>query len=81
MKDFRGKEASLESSKGFYMGHKVSPSKIQACKHAKFEPLISRAAIASAKRSNILSSKHRGLERSAAQAVASKVHRNGFPFF
>ena len=51
---------------------KASPSKIQAYKHAKFESLIPRATIASAKRSNILSSKHRGLERSAAEAVACK---------
>ena len=52
---------------------KASPSKIQAYKHAKFESLIPRATIASAKRSNILSSKHRGLERSAAEAVACKL--------
>ena len=50
----------------------MSPSEIQAYKHAKFETLNSRAAIASAKRSNILSSKRRGLERSAAEAVAYK---------
>ena len=50
----------------------VSTSKIQAYKHAKFESLILKAAKASAKRSNILSSKHRGLERSAAEAVACK---------
>ena len=31
------------------------------------------AAIASAKHSNILSSKHRGLQRSAAEAVACKL--------
>ena len=52
---------------------RASPSKIQAYKHAKFESLIPRATIASAKRSNILSSKHRGLERSAAEAVACKL--------
>ena len=51
---------------------KASPSKIQAYKHAKFEYLIPRATIASAKRSNILSANHRGLERSAADAVACK---------
>ena len=52
---------------------RASPSKIQAYKHAKFESLIPRATIASAKRSIILSSKHRGLERSAAEAVACKL--------
>ena len=56
----------------FLQGQQVSHSKIQAYKHAKFESLIPRSEIASAKRSNILSSKHRGLERSVAEAVACK---------
>ena len=36
------------------MVSKVAPSKIQAYKHAKFESLIPRATVASAKRSNII---------------------------
>ena len=51
---------------------RASPSKIQAYKHAKFESLIPRATIAAAKRSNILSSKHRMPDGSAAEAVACK---------
>ena len=55
------------------LGQQMSPSEIQAYKHAKFETLISRATIASAERSNILASKHRGLERSAAEAVVCQL--------
>ena len=54
----------------FLEGQQVSATKIHACKHAKFEPLISKAAIVFARRFDILSSKHRGLERSTTKAVA-----------
>ena len=56
----------------FLEGQQVSPSKTWAYKRAKFESIISKAAIASANCFNILSSKHRGLEKSAAEAVACK---------
>ena len=59
---------------------KASPSKIPAYRHAKFESLIPRATIASAKRSDISSSKHRGLERPAAEAVACKLSNCHFMF-
>ena len=42
------------------------------------ESLLSRAAIASARRLNILSSKHRGLERSAAEAVPACIYTRIF---
>ena len=53
----------------FLVGQQLSPSKVQAYKHEKVESPISKAAIACAKRSTILSSEHRGL---AAEAVACK---------
>ena len=47
-------------------------SSIQAAGLTFKASLLSRAAIASARRFNILSSRHRGLEKSAPEAAACK---------
>ena len=67
--------AGIELS--YVLKQPVSPSKIEAYKHAMFESLLSRAAHASARRFNIVSSRHRGPKRSAAEGVAQKMAIDG----